>query len=584
MPRAGWSSRSTRSACAGPSAALLDGGTYYDESYDPLSVVRRTRRRRRLTAPTHYRPGHRLSVFRRHEDQSETSPGAGPAGARPTGPAGAEVAGPPVDGGADAQEQFIIEALQRPAGHGGPRGHDPPGRRRRPDHPGARPRTCPGGPRTSGHSCFPVCGDDLDDLIGVLFVNDLFRAGWTVTALRRRRSGTLAPTHRHLAPVRQPFLVPESLAGPRRAGRDAPAAPGLRRRRRRVRRRRGVLTVKDLLGALVGDLPDEFDPDEEPDVVRVDGTRWLVDGQDEHRRPGRPAGHRPARRGVRHPRRLPVRRLRPHPRGGRGPRRAATGSSGSPRWTSAGSPRWWSGGPAAHRRAGTPAPRTGGPTARRRVGFPGSPAAAFAGRCDGLWRSLVSALRSGRRGPRFKSGQPDHASAGQRGFRPPLARVRAARAGDGPPVTRSRPGVGEWAVTGHVEREGPAMDPYMVVCTFREGTDMDEVFGVLAEERAQIAVLESEGRRAPSTSRWPAGRSSSRSSPPTPKRPSGPCARCRCRRGGSSTSTRSHLRSTRAGCMNPWFDIHGRRPAGSTRRRAGAQEPSACQSSAPLKK
>ena len=30
------------------------------------------------------------------------------------------------------------------------------------------------------------------------------------------------------------------------------------------------------------------------------------------------------------------------------------------------------------------------------------------GEADGLWRSLVSALRSGRRGPRFKSGQPDH--------------------------------------------------------------------------------------------------------------------------------------------------------------------------------
>ena len=41
----------------------------------------------------------------------------------------------------------------------------------------------------------------------------------------------------------------------------------------------GVLTVKDLLGALVGDLPDEFDSDDEPDVVRVDGTRWLVDGR-----------------------------------------------------------------------------------------------------------------------------------------------------------------------------------------------------------------------------------------------------------------------------------------------------------------
>ena len=41
----------------------------------------------------------------------------------------------------------------------------------------------------------------------------------------------------------------------------------------------GVLTVKDLLGALVGDLPDEFDADDEPDIVRVDGSRWLVDGR-----------------------------------------------------------------------------------------------------------------------------------------------------------------------------------------------------------------------------------------------------------------------------------------------------------------
>jgi putative hemolysin len=41
----------------------------------------------------------------------------------------------------------------------------------------------------------------------------------------------------------------------------------------------GVLTVKDVLSALVGPLPDEFDPDDEPDVVPVDGSRWLVDGR-----------------------------------------------------------------------------------------------------------------------------------------------------------------------------------------------------------------------------------------------------------------------------------------------------------------
>ena len=31
--------------------------------------------------------------------------------------------------------------------------------------------------RTSGHSCFPVVHDDLDDLVGIIFVNDIFRTG-----------------------------------------------------------------------------------------------------------------------------------------------------------------------------------------------------------------------------------------------------------------------------------------------------------------------------------------------------------------------------------------------------------------------
>jgi len=40
----------------------------------------------------------------------------------------------------------------------------------------------------------------------------------------------------------------------------------------------GVLTVKDLISALVGDLKDEMDAAEEPEIIRVDRTRWLVDG------------------------------------------------------------------------------------------------------------------------------------------------------------------------------------------------------------------------------------------------------------------------------------------------------------------
>jgi muconolactone delta-isomerase len=38
------------------------------------------------------------------------------------------------------------------------------------------------------------------------------------------------------------------------------------------------------------------------------------------------------------------------------------------------------------------------------------------------------------------------------------------------------------------------MDEFMVVATFREGTDMREVFAVVAEEQARVAELVREGR------------------------------------------------------------------------------------------
>jgi putative hemolysin len=160
--------------------------------------------------------------------------------------------------------------------------------------------------RESGHSCFPVYDDNLDDLIGVLFVHDLFRAGWKVQSGRPEAQRAMvadpgggapaaeAPTAEAATdpvnpaipdPVdisrrlRQPFLVPES-----RLVFDVLAE--MRRQRRAFAvvvdehgGVEGVLTVKDVLSALVGPLPDEFDPDDEPDVVRVDGSRWLVDGR-----------------------------------------------------------------------------------------------------------------------------------------------------------------------------------------------------------------------------------------------------------------------------------------------------------------
>lgn len=38
------------------------------------------------------------------------------------------------------------------------------------------------------------------------------------------------------------------------------------------------------------------------------------------------------------------------------------------------------------------------------------------------------------------------------------------------------------------------MDTYVVICTFKADTEMDEVFAVVAEEQAQVKILEDEGR------------------------------------------------------------------------------------------
>jgi CBS domain containing-hemolysin-like protein len=129
---------------------------------------------------------------------------------------------------------------------------------------------------SSGHSHFPVYEDDLDHLVGVLFVKDLFQKD--LWGRRAHPAGTDPGSADLSSLAREPFIVPESRS-----------ALELLAEMRKQRRGfavvvdeyggvAGVVTINDLVSELVGDIRDEFDRTSSPSVRRVDANRYLVDG------------------------------------------------------------------------------------------------------------------------------------------------------------------------------------------------------------------------------------------------------------------------------------------------------------------
>jgi CBS domain containing-hemolysin-like protein len=130
--------------------------------------------------------------------------------------------------------------------------------------------------RDTGHSCFPVVIEDLDDVDGVLIVNDLFRS-----SSAKRGLGVALPGASEIARKirRPPVMIPETMD-------VLEALSELRRQRRQFAvvldehgGVAGVISTRDLLEPLVGDLNDEFDEHDEPMIARIREDRWLVDGQ-----------------------------------------------------------------------------------------------------------------------------------------------------------------------------------------------------------------------------------------------------------------------------------------------------------------
>ena len=117
------------------------------------------------------------------------------------------------------------------------------------------------------YTYYPICGETPDQIVGVLNTKIYFRLK------DRSKESVMANA------VAEPYVVPESLK-----------ADVLFRNMKRERVQiavvldeyggmSGILTIKDLIEELVGDLEDDVVPEDEPEeVVQVEEGVWTVDG------------------------------------------------------------------------------------------------------------------------------------------------------------------------------------------------------------------------------------------------------------------------------------------------------------------
>jgi putative hemolysin len=118
----------------------------------------------------------------------------------------------------------------------------------------------------SPHSIIPVCRGGLDNVLGVIESKDL---------LRRTLSGEALNL---TAAVRPANYIPRSLSAVQLLEEFRRSKIGLALVVDEYGEIAGLATLKDVMEAIVGDIPSEEAEDEEPEAVqRADGS-WLLDG------------------------------------------------------------------------------------------------------------------------------------------------------------------------------------------------------------------------------------------------------------------------------------------------------------------
>ena len=116
----------------------------------------------------------------------------------------------------------------------------------------------------SNHSIYPVCSENIDNIIGVLNSKDFYKS------LLNGKSPEKI--------LREPFFVPETIK-----------ADDLFRQMQRIKTHfavvldeygglAGIITMSDLLEEIVGNLSNEYDDVEEDDIVQIDKNTWKISG------------------------------------------------------------------------------------------------------------------------------------------------------------------------------------------------------------------------------------------------------------------------------------------------------------------
>lgn len=116
----------------------------------------------------------------------------------------------------------------------------------------------------SHHSRFPVCDGDLDHVVGIVLAQDLL-------------AGCLADKSFDLSVMKKPLFVPETMRALHALERFKESGMSMALLVDEYGGIEGLVTLIDILEAIVGDIPTPEEMAAPPIVQREDGT-WLVDG------------------------------------------------------------------------------------------------------------------------------------------------------------------------------------------------------------------------------------------------------------------------------------------------------------------